>query len=353
MTLYALTISITEVFMVHNLGKNIRRLRIERGITQEELADYIGVSYQAVSKWETDTTTPDISLLPRLAVFFGVRIDDILGITNTDELERVDFILEHEALTEENFVYAKKVLDKILENNPTDVRALKTCADLYLSRNQRDRLEARRMLRLAMESESYDAEIFGLYRQVCGGDSSQYRSATEDFIRGCEPYINDAADETMCKLMLDALITVRSLDRAEDLLIRYSSKLSASTANIFRGDIELAKGNAGKAVVLWSSVDEKDHRGQYEVGERFLRLCDFTRAEAAFKNSFAAAPPPRDLSAVYSLAFMYEKCGDCKRAAESWQLILDVLRADWNITDGESVDWAKREMEKCLLSMRE
>ena len=109
-----------------NLGTAIRRLRTERGMTQEELAAYAGVSFQAVSKWETGTTTPDIALLPRLAVFFGVRIDDLFGITDLDELERVDYILSHEKLTDDNFAYAKKVLDKALENHPDDVRALTT-----------------------------------------------------------------------------------------------------------------------------------------------------------------------------------------------------------------------------------
>ncbi|MBQ9718513.1 MAG: helix-turn-helix transcriptional regulator [Clostridia bacterium] len=97
-----------------NLGTAIRRLRTERGMTQEELADYAGVSFQAVSKWETGTTTPDIALLPKLAVFFGVRIDDLFGITDEDELERVDYLLEHERITDENFSYSKKVLDRAL-----------------------------------------------------------------------------------------------------------------------------------------------------------------------------------------------------------------------------------------------
>ena len=148
-----------------NLGNAIRRLRTERGMTQEELAAYTGVSFQAVSKWECGTTTPDIALLPKLAVFFGVRIDDLFGITDTDELERVDFILEHERLTEENFAYSKKVLDKALENHPDDVRVLKMYARLYLAKNQRDRLAAGRMLRQAMAEMPGDDEIFLLYRQ--------------------------------------------------------------------------------------------------------------------------------------------------------------------------------------------
>ncbi len=46
-----------------NLGSVIKRLRIEHAVTQEELAKYLEISFQAVSKWETGTTLPDITLL--------------------------------------------------------------------------------------------------------------------------------------------------------------------------------------------------------------------------------------------------------------------------------------------------
>lgn len=58
-----------------NIGKNIKQLRLQKDLTQEQLAEKLGVSYQAVSKWENDANTPDISLLPDIASFFGVPID--------------------------------------------------------------------------------------------------------------------------------------------------------------------------------------------------------------------------------------------------------------------------------------
>ena len=70
-----------------NLGRVIKRLRIEHSITQEELAEYLGISFQAVSKWETGTTLPDITLLPKLAAFFGIRIDELFSINHEDEME--------------------------------------------------------------------------------------------------------------------------------------------------------------------------------------------------------------------------------------------------------------------------
>lgn len=57
------------------IGNNIKFLRHKNGITQEQLAEHLSVSYQAVSKWETNSSTPDISLLPKIAAFFNVSID--------------------------------------------------------------------------------------------------------------------------------------------------------------------------------------------------------------------------------------------------------------------------------------
>lgn len=57
------------------IGNNIKFLRHKNGITQEQLAEHLSVSYQAVSKWETNSNTPDISLLPKIAAFFNVSID--------------------------------------------------------------------------------------------------------------------------------------------------------------------------------------------------------------------------------------------------------------------------------------
>ena len=62
------------------LGKRIAQLRKEKGMTQEQLAEKVGVSAQAVSKWENDVSCPDITLLPLLADLFGVSVDELLGV---------------------------------------------------------------------------------------------------------------------------------------------------------------------------------------------------------------------------------------------------------------------------------
>lgn len=61
------------------IGENIARLRKERSMTQENLAEAIGVSVQTISKWENSTTYPDVTLLPVIADIFGVTVDALYG----------------------------------------------------------------------------------------------------------------------------------------------------------------------------------------------------------------------------------------------------------------------------------
>ena len=62
-----------------NLGENIRQNRRKLDLTQDELAERLGTTYQSVSRWENGTTYPDMELLPELAAIFGITVDSLLG----------------------------------------------------------------------------------------------------------------------------------------------------------------------------------------------------------------------------------------------------------------------------------
>ena len=59
------------------LGDKIRELRKQRGISQEKLAEHLGVTFQAVSKWESGATMPDVLLIPAIASFFEISTDEL------------------------------------------------------------------------------------------------------------------------------------------------------------------------------------------------------------------------------------------------------------------------------------
>ena len=86
------------------LGKEIHRLRNSRGITQEALAEALNVTAQAVSKWERGTSMPDVQMLPEIAVYFGVTIDQLFAMAPEQQMERI-----------ENRIYSQGIFDEAEE----------------------------------------------------------------------------------------------------------------------------------------------------------------------------------------------------------------------------------------------
>lgn len=93
-----------------NLAENIIRLRHDKKITQEQLADFVGVTKASVSKWETKQSMPDILLLPQLAAFFDVTIDELLGYEPQLSKEQMEKIYLELAAA-----FAKESFEKVIE----------------------------------------------------------------------------------------------------------------------------------------------------------------------------------------------------------------------------------------------
>lgn len=72
------------------IGKIIKQLRQERDLTQEDVATCLGISFQSISKWERGDGYPDITMLPALSNYFGISIDELLGINEIAKSEQYD-----------------------------------------------------------------------------------------------------------------------------------------------------------------------------------------------------------------------------------------------------------------------
>lgn len=114
-----------------DLGTNIKELRKQKGLRQEQLAEAMGVSTASVSKWETNQSIPELTLLTELADFFEVSIDTLIGHTlNAGRLEALISQMEKAADAHEEEA-AATLCEKILRNYPNNDRAVEACADCY------------------------------------------------------------------------------------------------------------------------------------------------------------------------------------------------------------------------------
>ena len=99
-----------------NIGENIRRLRRAADMTQEQLADKLGVAYQSVSRWENQTTYPDIEFLPALAGIFGVTVDELIGCEESQKQKMLeDRVEELESLVGSESPDMEAILNHVRE----------------------------------------------------------------------------------------------------------------------------------------------------------------------------------------------------------------------------------------------
>lgn len=121
------------------IGEKIALLRKERNITQTELAEYLFLTPQTVSRWEVGSGTPEITLLPRIAAFFGVSIDELFGVTSLERAE--DLVCKYSVLRDErSFQEAMECVNSQIQT--IDAALQSGAAGLEADR---DRLEAEKM----------------------------------------------------------------------------------------------------------------------------------------------------------------------------------------------------------------
>lgn len=166
-----------------NIGKKIKELRKQRGITQEQLAESIGVSFQAVSKWENNIALPDITLVPILASYFGVTTDELLGFSIAEaEVEVNSIAQEAYKFRESNPNKSKEILEEGLKKYPDNTMLLSSLLYVlnYTEKPDETISAANKIIeRSARNDLKYDAFRFLAYAYKAKGDMDSAKNAIE------------------------------------------------------------------------------------------------------------------------------------------------------------------------------
>lgn len=152
------------------IGETIKRVRRERDLTQEEVAAHLGVSPQSVSKWERGEGYPDITMLPALANYFGVSVDELLGVGEIEKKEKYDAINRQWAQNNKSGAHSENVslMKKALKTYPNDALLL---VQLSTSLEKVDGTPEEKRRRL-LESTAVQEQILRY------GEDSEVRGAT-------------------------------------------------------------------------------------------------------------------------------------------------------------------------------
>ncbi len=166
-----------------NIGNKIRELRKQRGITQEQLAESVGISFQAVSKWENNIALPDITLAPVLASYFGVSMDELFDF-NLKEIECAVKKITDEAYKhrESNPTKSRRILEEGLKKYPENDILLNNL--LYVLNysekpNETITIASKLIEKTTQSNVKYDALRFLAYAYKAKGDFECAEAAIE------------------------------------------------------------------------------------------------------------------------------------------------------------------------------
>ena len=333
------------------MGKEIRRLRNDRGLTQEALAAALNVTAQTVSKWECGTTVPDVQLLPEIAVYFGVSIDQLFAMTPQQQMERI-----------ENRIYARGMFDEAEERQLeqqlgafAEDPALKGQAELLLTKLYNNQAEQYRLLavehgKVAVEETRGDRDAVS---ELCIAWGSYIPDWNVRNHHALIAWLSDYCERNprnRCPLMwlLDNLIDDRRLSEAKGWLQKLAVLDDTFRVPMYRYLIALAegKGKAEQRLRELEALPDQEWCWALDLGDFYTQRQEYDKAVEWYKKGQDMQPSPKFTDAATSIAHIREIQGDKAGAIAAYREVLRLLREDWGIVSGETRDEVARAIQR-------
>ncbi len=341
------------------LGKKIRQLRFKAGMTQEQLAEKLGIVPQSVSKWENAAAMPDITTLPLLAEIFGVTIDDLFDLTTEQRLNRIENRMDaEEELPADVFLEFEAFLQAEMHDAGNRKRATELAAYLYWHRMNAQAQKAARYAKEAIRRAPNEKSCQWVLQKA---DHHVARDWNISNHTGAVNFYRELAEKNPdCALpyqyLLDNLIADHRADEAERWLDRYCALETANIVmkQVYRAYIALARFDeaAGDRIMEDLLANQPDDDAVlFEIAQYYAAKADYKKAIDAYERAFAADPRrPRFQDALMGIADIYEILGDYAEAAKTCDRIVDLLENEWGLTEetDTSVTAAKKKKARLL-----
>lgn len=337
--------------MTFNLGKKIKALRHGAGLTQEQLAQKLCVTPQAVSKWESGTTMPDIQLLPELSVALGSSIDALFSLTDDSRMERIDNMLwDRRFLTQQEFESEERFLKEKCLEPERQSRATLLLAELY-NKRAREFLEhaaplARKALTLLPEESSAHRAVFdaerGPYYDWNFANHAQLIEFYREFVAA------HPDDPFGYQWLLDLLLADGRCAEAREYLEKLDRLQHSYHTALYRGRILRAEGKPDEALAQWQQmVEEYPDNGfaHFARAGQLAFLCRYDEAREGFLLALERMQP-RYVDAAEALAQLAELRGNYGEAIGWYEKVIEIARTEWNEEEGELVDAPRRNIAR-------
>ena len=337
------------------IGKRIRQLRTNKGVTQEELANALNVSNQAVSRWETGITTPDIYLLPSIALFFGVTIDEIFNPSPEEKLERLRrrFYYTEDYLSDDEFNTALSFLKEQegVYDDTADIWHL--LAQLYLNRIERDKKFVDKYAKKAMR---LDADKSFCVRFLVDTEHAVYtdwdtanHSKTVSFLKEMVRRFPEVM-RYYCALIYN-LIADRRVKEAEEYIAEFESRFAdkAEFVPIFRAKLALADFRKDDAVAIIEEayrLYSDDEGTVFDVAGFYGEIGEYEKAIAFYQRSYDLLESPKMYDALVGIARTYEIMGRYDEAIGAWEKVKENIEKEWGIDEGAPIENVDGEIKR-------
>ena len=334
------------------LGMKIRQLRNRAGLTQEEMADRLGITAQSVSKWENRAAMPDITLLPSIAEIFGVTIDDLFDLTREQRMRRIASRVEWDAeIPADEFRDYEDFLTEQTADGEARTEALSLLAELYHSRMDADAKRVSRYARESMEAEPGVKRCQWLLGRAEGAAvwdwNAGQHSRVIDFFRG----LTRAHPDTVSPYyyLIDNLLADHRADEAEAALgiMRTLPGMKPMMAAVYEAHIALARFDEEAADRIMEAGLEEfagDDGFLFETAQYYAKKADYERAVRYYEEAYEADPErPRLIDALEAVALIREIQGKYREAAAVWDRIVASLRDEWGCAEEAVLADALRE----------
>lgn len=336
-----------------DIGKKIKTMRLARTVTQDALAQALGVTAQAVSRWENGAAMPDITLLPALSVFFGVRIDDFFDLSDEAQLERIEHMTDTvEFLPRSDFDPAELFLKDRIALDPANVESLHALAALYNHRADGYHRKAEVLCKRALEIAPTQKAGHSLLSDAANGAcfdwcSRNHRELIDyyyEFIAKNPDYLSGyywLADNLIDDMRLDEALEI--VHRADRVQHTYRSLLYEGYLLALSGDAEASEARFSQAL-----AEETDNWLVWSVlGDIRTRQCRYADAVACFQKAAALDGDMQYIDNILSLACLCELQGQWNDAADYYERVLSFYRDTQQITEGFLIEQYEHAVLRC------
>jgi len=333
------------------IGNQIKALRLRRGVTQEALAQHLGVTAQAVSKWERGVATPDIVMLPDISAYFGVTIDELFALSDDTRMERIQNMLWDDRYYDPAEVESTRefLLNKG-KREPENGKVYEHLAEMenHLAQEHHEKAEeyAKEALRRNPDLKNAHAELNVAMHGYIPDWNARNHYLQISFYQ--EHIQKNPRDWRAYMWIMDQLIEDYRLEEAENYLNCFAQIDHSYRVDLYRGMIAWQRGEREKAFSIWTQM-ETDYPDEWcvyhHIGDYLVRSGRYEEGMAYYRKALDVQKEPPMVDPLQAMAQLCEIRGDIPGAIAVRREEADRIENQWHIS-GEELDTVIRDIQR-------